>query len=80
MSTWRSVSELRAFVYETLHKHYLARRREWFLPFEGVYTVLWWVPGGTEPTTDEAKERLAHLEAFGPSAHAFTLRQAFDPA
>ena len=39
--------------------------------------VLWWVPAGHLPTVEEAKERLATLEANGPTAEAFTFRHPF---
>ncbi len=77
MSTWESVEALRAYVYSSPHKAYLARRREWFAAFTGVMIALWWVPAGHEPTVAEAKERLEHLEQHGPTAHAFTFRQVF---
>jgi len=77
MSLWESLADLRAFVYATEHKRYLARRREWFQVFEGLFVVLWHVPVGHVPTTGEARERLAHLEAHGPTPHAFTFRESF---
>jgi heme-degrading monooxygenase HmoA len=77
MSVWQSLADLRAFVYASDHKRYLARRKEWFLPFDGVMTVLWTVPAGHIPGLEEAKERLQHLEAHGPTPRAFTFRESF---
>ncbi|HEX6390428.1 MAG TPA: DUF3291 domain-containing protein [Solirubrobacteraceae bacterium] len=77
MSVWASVADLRAFVYSSEHKRYLARRKEWFQPFDGLLLVLWNVPDGHIPSVDEAKERLEHLERHGPTPHAFTFRQSF---
>jgi hypothetical protein len=78
MSVWESVAQLRAFVYATDHKRYLARRAEWFSPFDAIFVVLWWVPAGHEPSVEEAKERLEHLERHGPTAHAFTFREVIE--
>jgi hypothetical protein len=39
--------------------------------------ALWWVPAGHVPTVSEAEERLEHLRAHGPTAHAFTFRRRF---
>ena len=39
--------------------------------------MLWWVPAGHRPSTDEAKERLALLGEHGPTPQAFTFRQPF---
>ena len=47
--------------------------------FEGVYSVLWWIPAGHIPTIEEAKERLAHLQTHGPSAHAFGFKTIHQP-
>ena len=59
--------------------HNLERRREWFERFERVYLALWWVPAGHIPTIGEAVERLAHLEAHGPTPVAFGFAQPFGP-
>ena len=39
--------------------------------------VLWWIPAGTEPTLEDAAQRLAHLQAGGSTPEAFTFRDAF---
>jgi hypothetical protein len=43
------------------------------------YLVLWWIPAGTLPTVDEAKNRLETLRSIGPSPSAFTFRSPFGP-
>jgi Domain of unknown function (DUF3291) len=79
MSVWESVEALAAFVYSDIHRSVLRRRREWFRPMAEAYTAMWWIPGGTVPTTDDAEDRVRHLRAHGPTAYAFTLRQHFPP-
>lgn len=77
MSVWESVDALAAFVYRNMdHRGVMRRRREWFEEMP-IYMALWWVPAGATPTVAEAKERLALLEAHGPTAAAFTFRQPF---
>jgi heme-degrading monooxygenase HmoA len=77
MSVWEDVGSLAAFVYRNLdHRAVMRRRREWFEEMK-VYMALWWVPAGTLPTVEEAKERLALLERLGPTPAAFTFRQPF---
>ncbi|MET0909801.1 MAG: DUF3291 domain-containing protein [Ilumatobacteraceae bacterium] len=78
-STWESVDSLADYVYRTAHTEFLRRRREWFERFDGVVVVLWWVPSGHRPSVAEAIERLAHLEANGPTPYAFTFSHRFDP-
>jgi hypothetical protein len=79
MSVWESVEDLAAYVYGPAHRAVLRRRREWFEQMTVAYTALWWVPRGHLPTLAEAEDRVRHLRAHGPTAHAFTLRVHFPP-
>ena len=80
ISTWRSLDDLRRFVYEGLHGGALKQRREWFEPITGPAYVLWWGSAGHRPNWIEAKQRLQKLEILGPTPHAFTFTHAFDPS
>jgi hypothetical protein len=77
MSVWESPDALRSFVYRSDHAKVMRQRKSWFERFDGVYLVMWWVPTGHIPTVSEAKERLAHLEKHGESAHAFSFARIF---
>ena len=77
MSAWRSVDDLRAYVYGSGHTEVMRRRHRWFAKFEGAYLALWWVPAGHIPSVDEAKACLALLDSEGPSPSAFTFKQPF---
>lgn len=77
MSVWRDVASLQAFAYRSGHSEFVRRRREWFEKASEAIFVLWWVPEGHEPDLAEAAERLAILRSRGPSAEAFTFREAF---
>lgn len=79
MSVWESVEQLRHFVYQTAHKELVRQRHAWFEKLTDVYTALWWVPSGHIPSVDEAKQRLAKLEANGPTQFAFTFQSIFPP-
>jgi hypothetical protein len=79
MSVWRSLPDLRRFVYsERAHLDVMRRRREWFERMD-VYLVLWWVPAGHLPAIEEAKERLALLRERGPGPEAFSFREPYGP-
>lgn len=78
-STWESVEALADYVYRSRHADFLRRRREWFHHLQDAVSVLWWVPAGHRPTSAEAVGRLEHLRRHGPTGHAFTFRQRFDP-
>jgi hypothetical protein len=79
MSVWESVEHLRRYVYYSAHVEVLRQRHAWFERFSGAYTALWWIPRGHVPSVDEAKQRLAHLDAHGPTPFAFTFKSAFPP-
>jgi heme-degrading monooxygenase HmoA len=79
MSVWETVEALRHYVFKTAHAEMLRQRQAWFEKFVGVYTALWWVPAGHVPGIDEAKKRLAHLEAYGPTRFAFTFKTVPPP-
>jgi hypothetical protein len=79
MSVWETVEALKQYTYRTAHAELLRERHLWFEKLAGVYMVLWWVPAGHIPSVEEAKQRLEHLEAHGPTAYAFTFQRAFAP-
>jgi Domain of unknown function (DUF3291) len=76
MSVWESIEALWDFVYDGDHLAVMRRRREWFAPIE-MHMCLWWVRAGHIPGLEEAKERLAHLRAEGPTPRAFTFKRRF---
>jgi hypothetical protein len=79
MSVWRDVESLNKYVYSSAHVEIMRRRREWFEKMDTAFLVLWWVPRGHRPSIEEGKARLEMLRAKGPTAEAFTFRQAFPP-
>ena len=79
LSVWEDLAALQAFVFRSAHADVMRRRREWFERFPDAYVTLWWVPVGHRPLVAEAVDRLAHLQAHGPTAYAFTFREAYDP-
>jgi hypothetical protein len=77
MSVWVDADALFAFVYRSAHTGVMARRRDFFEKFEGVYQALWWVPAGHRPTVDEGLARLWRLEHYGPTTDGFTFKARF---
>jgi hypothetical protein len=80
MSVWESVDALGEFVYRSGHLDVMRRRREWAAYMGEAHLCLWWIEAGEIPTVDEAKERLHHLRAHGPTPTAFTFKHPFPPA
>jgi hypothetical protein len=79
MSVWTTPDALYAFAYQTAHRRFVQRRKEWFQLFDGPYLALWWIDVGAVPAVAEARRRLDHLARVGPTAYAFTFRKAFPP-
>jgi hypothetical protein len=77
MSVWENLEALEAYVYNGRHVEVMKNRREWFNRMATMHMVLWWVPVGHMPTTEEAKERLEFLQKNGASPYAFSFRQKF---
>jgi len=77
MSVWTDADSLFAFVYRSAHTPEMARRRSYFLPFEGAYQALWWIPHAHIPTVDEGLAKLWLLDRYGPSEHAFTFKARY---
>jgi hypothetical protein len=77
MSVWEDVASLHAFAFNSGHADVLRRRREWFERAAEAYAVLWWIRRDHRPTAAEASRRLASLRTHGPTAYAFTFRNAY---
>ena len=71
--------DLAAFVYSDEHREVMRQRRSWFERMAVAHTALWWIPRGHPPTPAEAEERVIHLRVYGPTPHAFSLREHFPP-
>lgn len=80
LSVWTSPETLYEFSYRNLHREFLQRRREWFELFGAAHLALWWVADGVEPTVADGKERLEHIDRYGPTPWAFTFRSLFPPS
>lgn len=71
LSVWQDADSLRHFVFNTLHKHFLDRRAEWFDPQPGPRLVIWEVAAGHRPSIAEAAARLDLLAREGDTDAAF---------
>ena len=71
LSVWETPQALENFVWQTVHKQFYSRRAEWFDVMDNMHFAMWWVEEGTEPTVEEARQRIEYLQAHGPSDYAF---------
>jgi hypothetical protein len=71
LTVWESVETLEAFVWNTVHRQFYARRADWFEVLGRMHFVMWRVAPGHRPTLDEGLARLDHLQTHGDSDHAF---------
>ncbi len=70
MSVWKSVDELKAYVYRSEHVEFFRRRAEWF-EADAKRVALWHVAVGEIAELDDAIRRVEFLERSGPSAFGF---------
>jgi hypothetical protein len=71
LSVWETPDALGRFVFQTVHRNIYARKHEFFEAPSRPTVALWWIDAGHIPTLEEAKARLDHLVANGPSEVAF---------
>ena len=71
LTVWESVETLENFVWNTVHKQFYDRRKDWFEVLGQMHFVMWWIEEGHRPTLDEAMARLDHLKTHGNSDQAF---------
>ncbi|THF50008.1 DUF3291 domain-containing protein [Allorhizobium terrae] len=79
LSLWADPESLMAFSYAGVHAEALKNARHWNVKQQWPPLVLFWVKAGDLPQWHDGVERLEHLADNGPSAFAFTFKQAFDP-
>ena len=71
LTVWEDPESLGKFVFQTVHRNIYARKHEFFETPHRPTVAMWWIDAGHIPTLDEAKERLDHYIAHGPSNFAF---------
>lgn len=79
LSLWDSIESLMAFSYSGIHAEALKHARRWNVRQQWPPLVLFWLEAGQRPEWSEAVMRFEYLADDGPSAQAFTFKQAFDP-
>ncbi|MBV8123458.1 MAG: DUF3291 domain-containing protein [Burkholderiaceae bacterium] len=77
MSVWQDLESLRAFVYKSVHVELIRDRAAWFSKMMEAHQALWWVPAGHTPSVQEAKAKIEHFRAHGPSPVAFSFAKPF---
>lgn len=71
LSVWDNLGDFGQFVYKTVHNTFLKKRANWFAPWDGPNYVIWDFDGDGPIATEQGWERLRHLAAHGPTAHAY---------
>jgi hypothetical protein len=78
LSVWETIDALRQYVYHAAHGAAFRDRAQWFEPIDEAHLALWWIRAGTEPTLEEASERLERIRSQGPTPEAFSFAQPFE--
>lgn len=76
-TVWKTIADLKNFVYNTAHRLVMKDRKKWFENLGQPSYVLWYADADKMPTVDEAVERLAHLQKNGASSYAFDFKNIF---
>ena len=71
VSVWETAEDLEAYVFGTLHARFYARRYDWFERPSGAHFVMWPVPVGHIPGTEEALEKLEEYRRAGASKRVY---------
>lgn len=79
MSVWESIDALWEYTYKSDHVGIMRRRTEWFSRMDNHHLAMWWIPAGMLPTTEDARDKLAHFDAHGPTPLAFDFKTRFSP-
>ena len=79
LSVWESLDHLKNYIYDGLHLKVLQRKSDWFSKMDSAHLVLWWIPKGHIPDTDEALMKLSYLNEYGPTPDAFTISKPYQP-
>lgn len=77
LTVWENIEALFEYTYGSGHVEVFRRRADWFEKLPTPALVMWWIPAGHVPTLAEAREKLDHLTAHGPTPDAFTFKQHF---
>ena len=79
ISVWRSVEQLKVYVYKSLHGDFFIRRRKWFEKYQDEHFAMWWIPAEHLPTVEEGLAKLEHLTLHGDSPESFTFAKPYLP-
>lgn len=79
MSVWTDPEALKNFMFRTIHRDFMRRKKEWFHPEAMDTYVLWWIEEGHQPSVEEAMARLEHLREHGDTPYAFTFKSNYGP-
>ncbi|MFS8102413.1 DUF3291 domain-containing protein [Lentzea alba] len=76
LSVWESVEALWDFTFHGVHLEAVQRKAKWF-DQETALDVMWWVPKGHRPTTEEGLAKLELVRENGPTPEGFNFRKRF---
>ena len=76
LSVWESIETLWQFTFGGIHLEAVQRSTQWF-ELESGLDVMWWVPAGHQPTTEEGLAKLDLIRRDGPTPEGFTFRRRF---
>jgi hypothetical protein len=78
ISVWKTVEDLKNFVYYSGHVEVFIKRAKWFEKMSTPHMALWWIEEGNFPTALDGKNKLLELEMNCDSESSFSFRKIFD--
>ena len=78
MSVWKTVEDLKNFVYNSGHLEVFSKRTKWFERMKTPHMALWWVEAGSFPSAEEGKNKLLELEMNGEMESSFSFKKLFE--
>jgi Domain of unknown function (DUF3291) len=78
LSVWKTIDDLKNFVYNSGHMEVFRKRAKWFEKMKTPHMALWWINSNDFPTALDGKNKLIQLETLGDTQESFSFKLLFE--
>ncbi len=78
ISVWKTIDDLKDFVYNSGHMEVFRKRAKWFEKMKTPHMALWWIKAGDIPTAKDGQNKLLQLENLGETQESFSFKLLFE--
>lgn len=78
MLVWQDVVLLKQFMFKIYYIDFLKCKKEWFVFFDSVFYVMWWIEEGYILMVVEVEECLFYFCEYGESDYVFSFKYSFN--